>query len=280
MSASQHTENYNLPIYEPDDIPQYIGETDSWNSTMEAIDAAIKTASESGGGGGSSIQIVQTTGSSTTAVMSQNAVTETIESIAAPEIVQTTGESTTDVMSQKAVTDSLPVISSSSGISSTRVLSQLGGLKSASGTYSSSCYCTSSSIMSPSSLTISLAGGNNTLSAVPDGIFIPIIFQFSVNFNPTATEEEFVMHLGLPANINYTKAHISALIPLTPRTHLTIGATPLIITFTNYSISPLDSTISRPTLDLTVHAQQTTSTIHSAALDGSGIMLISFTSES
>ena len=60
-----------------------------------------------GGGGGSDINVVQTTGTSTTDVMSQKAVTDALADAGGPTVVQTTGTSTTDVMSQKAVTDAL-----------------------------------------------------------------------------------------------------------------------------------------------------------------------------
>lgn len=59
---------------------------------------------ESSGGGGSSVNVVQTTGTSTTDVMSQNAVTEALASAGGPTVVQTTGSSTADVMSQDATT--------------------------------------------------------------------------------------------------------------------------------------------------------------------------------
>lgn len=59
-------------------------------------------------GGGSSVEVVQTTGQSTTAVMSQKATTDAIEAGGSSvEVVQTTGQSTTAVMSQKATTDAI-----------------------------------------------------------------------------------------------------------------------------------------------------------------------------
>ena len=56
------------------------------------------------GGGGSSINVVQTTGTSTTDVMSQKAVTDALAESGGVTPVQTTGTSTTDVMSQNATT--------------------------------------------------------------------------------------------------------------------------------------------------------------------------------
>lgn len=56
------------------------------------------------GGGGSSINVVQTTGTSTTDVMSQKAVTDALAESGGVTPVQTTGSSTTDVMSQNATT--------------------------------------------------------------------------------------------------------------------------------------------------------------------------------
>ena len=63
--------------------------------------------------------VVQTTGTSETAVMSQKAVTDAI-----PAVEQTTGSSTTKVMSQKAVTDAIPAIEQTTGSSTTKVMSQ------------------------------------------------------------------------------------------------------------------------------------------------------------
>lgn len=51
--------------------------------------------------------VVQSTGQSTTSVMSQKAVTDAIIAGGGVEVTQTTGQSTTAVMSQKAVTDNL-----------------------------------------------------------------------------------------------------------------------------------------------------------------------------
>lgn len=70
MSASQSTTNYNLPIFEPNDIPTWLGD---WNSTMESIDELIHNAS--------SVSVVQETGTSTEAVMSQAAVSSSLSSI-------------------------------------------------------------------------------------------------------------------------------------------------------------------------------------------------------
>ena len=46
MSATNKTENYELPIYEANDKPTYLGD---WNGTMNKLDSAIHDASESGG---------------------------------------------------------------------------------------------------------------------------------------------------------------------------------------------------------------------------------------
>lgn len=118
MSASTHTTNYNLPIYAPDDIPQYIGDTDSWNSTMQILDQAIKEAG--GGGGGGSINYDQSTGQSTTSAMSQKATTDAINGLNTalsnsisqvenkiPAVLTETGTSETATMSQKAITDAI-----------------------------------------------------------------------------------------------------------------------------------------------------------------------------
>lgn len=51
--------------------------------------------------------IEQTTGTSTTNLMSQKAITDAISGVPSVTVVQTTGTSTTSVMSQKAVTDSI-----------------------------------------------------------------------------------------------------------------------------------------------------------------------------
>lgn len=92
------TPNYGLTLFDPDDKPTWQG---NWNNTMMKLDEVIHQASQGG------VEIAQTTGNSTTAVMSQNAVTEAINGITVPEIVQGTGDSTTAVMSQRAVTDAL-----------------------------------------------------------------------------------------------------------------------------------------------------------------------------
>lgn len=90
-----------------------------------------------GGGGGTgnvgNVNIVQTTGSSTTDVMSQKAVTNALQEISNNnvEIVQYLGDSTTKVMSQKATTDEfnnirtvIPNVVQSTGQSTTFVMSQ------------------------------------------------------------------------------------------------------------------------------------------------------------
>lgn len=69
------------------------------------------------------LNIVQQTGDSTTSVMSQNAVTEVLNSkVNTSDVVQQTGDSTTSVMSQKAVTDALKT-STDSGFSKTPYIS-------------------------------------------------------------------------------------------------------------------------------------------------------------
>lgn len=81
-----------------------------WNQTVsyylpdQTTQSPYRKMIDGGQWGGSSVNVVQTTGSSTTDVMSQNAVTNALAS-AGPTVVQTTGTSTTDVMSQNAVTD-------------------------------------------------------------------------------------------------------------------------------------------------------------------------------
>lgn len=75
MAASEHTQYYNLPVYQADDKTSWL--TD-FNGAMEKIDTAIHEAAQSGGG--SSINVVQTTGESESDVMSQNAVTNALQS--------------------------------------------------------------------------------------------------------------------------------------------------------------------------------------------------------
>lgn len=90
-----------------------------------------------GGGGGTGnvvdVNIVQTTGSSTTDVMSQKAVTNALQGISNNniEIVQYLGDSATKVMSQKATTNEfnnirtvIPNVVQSTGQSTTSVMSQ------------------------------------------------------------------------------------------------------------------------------------------------------------
>ena len=77
MAASQTTQHYQLPIYEPDDTTSWL--TD-FNDAMQKIDTAIYEASQNGGGD-TPINVVQTTGDSTTNVMSQKAVTNEIISL-------------------------------------------------------------------------------------------------------------------------------------------------------------------------------------------------------
>ena len=73
--------------------------------------------------------VVQVTGTSTTSVMSQDAVTTAIAGIDIPQVVQQTGTSTSEVMSQNAVTNALGDIPSVTvvqqiGTSTTSVMSQ------------------------------------------------------------------------------------------------------------------------------------------------------------
>lgn len=77
-------------FYESDTSKLYVWYQDQWYEKEDT-------------GGGSSINVVQTTGDSTTDVMSQNAVTEALaEAGGGPTVVQTIGNSKTDVMSQNA----------------------------------------------------------------------------------------------------------------------------------------------------------------------------------
>lgn len=80
--------------YESDTSKLYVWYKDQW----------YEKEVEGGGGGGSDINVVQTTGTSTTDVMSQKAVTDALaEAGGGPTVVQAVGNSTTDVMSQNAV---------------------------------------------------------------------------------------------------------------------------------------------------------------------------------
>ncbi len=64
--------------------------------------AAKGEKGNAGSGSGSGVDVVQTTGTSTTSVMSQDAVTKAIDAAKVTVTQETTGESTTEVMSQKA----------------------------------------------------------------------------------------------------------------------------------------------------------------------------------
>lgn len=44
MSATNHTENYNLPIFVEQDIPTWLGD---WNTTMKTIDTSLHDIKES-----------------------------------------------------------------------------------------------------------------------------------------------------------------------------------------------------------------------------------------
>lgn len=84
MAASQTTEHYQLPIYQPNDITSWMAD---FNGAMQKIDAAIYAAAQSGG---SSVEVVQETGNSETAVMSQDAVTTELSAkVGVEQIVQT-----------------------------------------------------------------------------------------------------------------------------------------------------------------------------------------------
>lgn len=78
-------------FYESDTSKLYVWYQDQWYEKEDT-------------GGGSSINVVQTTGDSTTDVMSQDAVTQALAGAGGPTVVQTVGSSTTDVMSQNATT--------------------------------------------------------------------------------------------------------------------------------------------------------------------------------
>ncbi len=77
MSATGKTTNYDLAIYQPDDVTSWL--TD-FNGNMEKIDAALKQIADQGGSGGGSVNVVQGTGQSTTDVMSQKATTDALNS--------------------------------------------------------------------------------------------------------------------------------------------------------------------------------------------------------
>lgn len=95
-------------------------ETETYNSLSERFSEQIEA---------SKVDVVQTTGQSTSAVMSQKAVTDAIAEGSGVNVVQTTGQSVTDVMSQKAVTDALASaggvnVVQTEGQSTTDVMSQ------------------------------------------------------------------------------------------------------------------------------------------------------------
>lgn len=46
MAATNHTPNYNLPVFVNDDIPTWLGD---WNTAMGDIDTALKNISDSSG---------------------------------------------------------------------------------------------------------------------------------------------------------------------------------------------------------------------------------------
>ena len=46
MAATNHTTNYNLPVFVNDDIPTWLGD---WNTAMNDIDEALKNIADSAG---------------------------------------------------------------------------------------------------------------------------------------------------------------------------------------------------------------------------------------
>lgn len=46
MAATNHTTNYNLPVFVNDDIPTWLGD---WNTAMQDIDTALKNIADSSG---------------------------------------------------------------------------------------------------------------------------------------------------------------------------------------------------------------------------------------
>lgn len=46
MAATNHTTNYNLPVFVNDDIPTWLGD---WNTAMNGIDTALKNIADSSG---------------------------------------------------------------------------------------------------------------------------------------------------------------------------------------------------------------------------------------
>lgn len=99
---AQETPNYGLTLFDPNDKPTWQGD---WNETMTKLDSTLHEIAEGGGGG--SVVIAQTTGDSTTAVMSQNAVTEALnDKVNTSEIVQeidSSEPSATNIPSEAAV---------------------------------------------------------------------------------------------------------------------------------------------------------------------------------
>lgn len=78
MAATGRTDNYKYRIYEPDDITSWL--TD-FNGNWEQADKQFKELEDKIGTGGGGAEVVQTTGTSMTAVMSQNAVTTQLNAI-------------------------------------------------------------------------------------------------------------------------------------------------------------------------------------------------------
>ena len=74
---------------------QETGQSSTAVMSQKAVTDALANA-------GSGVDVVQTTGTSTTSVMSQDAVTKAIGAAKVTVTQETTGESTTEVMSQKA----------------------------------------------------------------------------------------------------------------------------------------------------------------------------------
>lgn len=78
MAATGLTTNYGYATYNPDDVTSWL--TD-FNGNWEKADAQFKAIEDEIAAGGAGVEIVQNTGSSTTAVMSQNAVTGQLNTI-------------------------------------------------------------------------------------------------------------------------------------------------------------------------------------------------------
>lgn len=78
MAATGLTTNYGFAIYNPDDITSWLVD---FNGNWQKADNKFKEIEDQLAAGGAGVEVVQITGSSTTAVMSQNAVTGQINTI-------------------------------------------------------------------------------------------------------------------------------------------------------------------------------------------------------